>query len=65
MYVAVGICQPALILCQEVDMDIRIYSKNLDLHAEAESHIHKKFNTLKRHMNLMSDAKLEVARTSK
>lgn len=46
-------------------MDIRIYSKNLDLHADAESHIHKKFNTLKRHMNLMSDAKLEVSRTSK
>ena len=46
-------------------MDIRIYSKNLDLNADAESHIQKKCNTLKRHMNLMSDAKLEVPRTSK
>ena len=46
-------------------MDIRIYSKNLDLNADAESYIHKKCDWLKRHMNQMSDAKLEVSRTSK
>ena len=65
MNVAMGICQPALILCQGVDMDIRIYSENLDLNGDAESYIHKKFDRLKRHMNRMSDAKLEVSRTSK
>ena len=46
-------------------MDIRIYSKNLELNADAESYIQKKFDSLKRHMNRMSDAKLEVSRTSK
>lgn len=46
-------------------MDIRIYSKNLDLNADAESYIHKKFDGLKRHMNQMSDAKLKVSRTYK
>ena len=46
-------------------MDIRIYSKNLELNADAESYIHKKFDRLKRHMNRMSDAKLEVSRISK
>ena len=45
-------------------MDIRIYSKNLDLNADAESYIQRKFDRLKRHMNQMSDAKLEVTRTS-
>ncbi len=46
-------------------MDIRIYSENLDLNADAESYIHKKFDRLKRHVNRMSGAKLEVSRTSK
>ena len=46
-------------------MDIRIYSKNLELNADAESYIHKKSDRLKHHMNRMSDAKLEVSRTSK
>ncbi|MCH7802236.1 MAG: ribosome-associated translation inhibitor RaiA [Chloroflexi bacterium] len=45
-------------------MDIRIYSKNLDLNADAESYIHKKFEKLKRHLNQISDAKLEISRTS-
>lgn len=45
-------------------MDIRIYSKNLDLNADAESYIHKKFDRLKRHMNQISDAKLEISRMS-
>jgi putative sigma-54 modulation protein len=45
-------------------MDIRIYSKNLDLNADAESYIHKKFDRLKRHLNQMSDAKVEISRTS-
>ena len=45
-------------------MDIRIYSKNLALNADAESYIQRKFDRLKRHMNQMSDAKLEISRTS-
>ena len=64
MNVTSGIYQPTLILHQGVDMDIRIYSKNLDLNADAESYIHKKFGRLKRHLNQISDAKLEISRTS-
>jgi putative sigma-54 modulation protein len=37
---------------------------SLDLNADAESYIHKKFDRLKRHLNQMSDAKVEISRTS-
>ena len=45
-------------------MDLKIYAKNLELNNEAESYIHKKFKRLERHLNHISDAKLEVSRTS-
>lgn len=64
MNVTVAICQPTQILRQGVEMDIRIYSRNLDLNADAESYIHKKFSRLKRHLNKISEAKLEISQTS-
>ena len=41
-----------------------MYSKNLDLNLEAQKYIQKKFQRLHRHLNAISDAKLEVSRTS-
>ena len=45
-------------------MDLNIYARNLKLNDEAESYIRKKFKSLERHLNHISDAKLEVSRTS-
>ena len=45
-------------------MDIKIYAKNLDLNAETEEYIHKRFSRLERHLKSISDAKLEVSRTA-
>ena len=45
-------------------MDLKIYAKNLELNSEAEGYIQKKFKRLERHLKLMSDAELEVSRTS-
>ena len=45
-------------------MDIRISVKNFDLSPEAESYIEKKFARLERHLKPISDASLEVSRTS-
>ena len=45
-------------------MDLKIYAKNVDLNAEAERYIQKKFSRLERHLRPISDAKLEVSRTS-
>ncbi|MCH9010302.1 MAG: ribosome-associated translation inhibitor RaiA [Chloroflexi bacterium] len=45
-------------------MDIKIYAKNLDLNAETEEYIHKRFSRLERHLKSISDAKLEISRTA-
>ena len=45
-------------------MDIDIYSKNIELNSEAERYIHKKLNRLERHLRPITDAKLEITRTS-
>ena len=45
-------------------MDITVYAKNIELNPEAEQYIQKKFSRLQRHLKAVSDAKLEVSRTS-
>ena len=45
-------------------MEIRTSAKNLELNVEAEQYIQKKFKRLERHLKPMSDAKLELSRTS-
>ncbi len=45
-------------------MDVKIYAKNLDLNAETEAYIHKRFSRLERHLKSISDAKLEVSKTA-
>ena len=45
-------------------MEINIHARNLDLNANAENYIQKKFDRLKRHLTQISDAKIEVHRTS-
>ena len=45
-------------------MDIDIYAKNIELNSEAERYIHKKLNRLESHLRPITDAKLEITRTS-
>ena len=45
-------------------MDVRTFTKNIDLKEEADLYIQKKIDRLARHLNPLSDAKLEVTRTS-
>lgn len=45
-------------------MDIKIYARNLELNGHAEDYIRKKLNRLERHLRPISDAKLELTRTS-
>ena len=45
-------------------MDIKIYSRNLDLNPNAEDYVQKKFSRVFRHLPNMDDAKLEVSRRS-
>ena len=45
-------------------MDLNIIAKHIDLTSEAETYINKKFRRLQRHLRSLSDAKLEVSRTS-
>jgi len=45
-------------------MEIKIHARNLELNANAENYIQKKFDRLERHLSQISDAKLEVYRTS-
>ncbi len=45
-------------------MDIKIYSRNLDLNSNAEDYVQKKFNRVRRHLPNMDDAKIEVSRRS-
>lgn len=45
-------------------MPINIYSKNIDLDSEAEEYVQRKFTRLERHLDAISDSKLEVSRTS-
>ncbi len=45
-------------------MDLNIIAKHIDLTSEAETYINKKFRRLERHIRSLSDAKLEVSRTS-
>ena len=44
-------------------MDIRIQSKNIDLNPQAEAYIQRKFDRIQRHLQNISDAKIEVSRT--
>lgn len=44
-------------------MDIRIHSRDLDINPDAERYVQKKFDRLKRHLNHISDAKLEISRS--
>ena len=45
-------------------MDVKIFSKNLEINPQTQDYIQKKFNRLERHLKRISDAKLEVSRTS-
>lgn len=45
-------------------MPINIYSRNIDLNADGEDYIQKKFTRLERHLDPISDSKLEVSKTS-
>ncbi|MCI0441346.1 MAG: ribosome-associated translation inhibitor RaiA [Chloroflexi bacterium] len=45
-------------------MDIKIYAKNISVNPSAENYIQKKYNRLERHLNSITDAKLEIERTS-
>ena len=45
-------------------MDIQIQLRNVELNPEAHDYIRKKFDRLQRHLRRMSDAKIEVSRTS-
>ena len=47
-----------------VCLEINVYARDLDLNPEAESYIQKKFRRLERHLRALSDAKLELSRTS-
>ena len=45
-------------------MEIRIHARNIEMNSQAERYIQKKFSRLERHLGAISDAKLEVSRTS-
>ena len=45
-------------------MELKIYSRNIELNPESEQYIQKKFNRLERHLRSISDARVEVSRTS-
>ena len=45
-------------------MELRIFAKSVDIDARSEDYIQKKFSRLERHLPNLSDAKLEVDRTS-
>ena len=45
-------------------MELKIYTKNLELNPDTERHIQKKFERLQRHLRSITNAKLEVSQTS-
>jgi putative sigma-54 modulation protein len=45
-------------------MEIKIHARDLELNARAEEYVQKKFARLQRHLNQISDAKIEVRRSS-
>lgn len=45
-------------------MDIKIYTKNIELNGESEAYIQKKLKRLDRHLRSVSAAKLEISRIS-
>jgi len=45
-------------------MELQIFAKNIQLTPDVESHVQKKFQRLNRHLKSLTDAKLEVNRTS-
>ena len=45
-------------------MDLRIFTRNIELNSEAEQYIEKKLKRLDRHMHGGAEAKLELSRTS-
>lgn len=45
-------------------VEMKIIVKSIELNQQAETYIQKKFNRLERHLNAISDAKLEVSKTS-
>ena len=53
-----------MLLQEVVPLDVKIFARNLGLNSEAEGYIQKKFKRLERHLKTISDAKLEMSRTS-
>ena len=45
-------------------MELQTFSKNIEISDEAQQYIQKKMDRLSRHLNSLSDGKLEVSRTS-
>lgn len=45
-------------------MDLRIFTRNVDLNSESEEYIEKKLDRLDRHLQGNAEAKLELSRTS-
>ena len=45
-------------------MDIRIHAKNIDLNPRAEDYIQRKFRSIQRRVQNITDAKIEVSRTT-
>ena len=45
-------------------MDLKILARNIDIDSRSQQYIQKKFARLERHLSNLSDAKLEVSRTS-
>ncbi len=45
-------------------MDLQINTKNIELNSQSEDYIRKKFDRLARHLRPLSDAKVEISRTS-
>ena len=45
-------------------MEIKIQSRDLEITTRAQSYIQKKFDRLERHLNQITDAKIEVHRSS-
>ena len=45
-------------------IELKIYARNIEIDSRANEYIQKKFERLKRHLSSLSEAKLEVSRTS-
>ena len=45
-------------------MEIQVLSRNVELNPEAHAYVRKKFDRLRRHLRHMTEAKVEISRTS-